>query len=99
MKKKSKNSLFLGLLLSGSLTSTATAFDEIKMSRWLYNTFNFYVKGQRFILIEDYFNLSNVGNNIHEKGLAVAHKLIQKQICEIKSNNILWSRNKLYHMQ
>lgn len=72
----------------GSLTFTAMTFDEIKMSRSLYNTFNFYVKGQHFILIEDYFNLSNVGKNIYEKGLAVTRKLIQKQTCEIKFNNI-----------
>lgn len=71
-----------GLPLLGDSTSTAATFDEIKMSRPLYNASNFYVEGQRFILIENYFNLSNFGNNIHEKGLAVARKSIQKQTCE-----------------
>jgi hypothetical protein len=67
-KEKGKNSLFLGLLLLASLTSPMT-FDKIKMSYLLYNTLNFFVKGQHFILIGDYFNLPKVSNNNHEKGL------------------------------
>lgn len=67
-KEKGRNSLFLELLLLGSLTSPMT-FDKIKIFRLLYNTLNFFVKGQHLILIEDYFNSAKGGNNIHEKGL------------------------------
>lgn len=41
-------------------------FDKIKISYLLYNTLNFFVKSQHFILIEDNFNLAKGGNNIHE---------------------------------